>query len=559
MKKCVLFLFLIFFSFWIFSCSSSEKKQKTDTKNQSPSASSSSEKKETRKKAQKKAKEKTQAKAEEKTQAKTKTEELSQEAEPSTQKSQGTKKQNQEKTKELTTELVRKIANEMAKEVAKEVTKEVTKEVKQEIAREVASVKKFKEDSEEKKEKMDGNQEGKTKNMKEKEEDRLKSMWEFKISKEEKKDFQKKLNLSKKKVELLFLPMIQYEKGKLKQILDVTYKAAQQEVQNIHPFISSKNTFYKVNLNFDSSSSPEVLFSSPPLSSSHFYKLEDQEKEKKNNEAKYIKNKIWPSSFEEVSKNEGDSEFNRNSKNLPYLESIRSPPPSSLNFFIENFFDFQREEYDLEKLVHFIVNQSNKKAFDLLKTLNAFVEIQLMDWEISAKKKRKRLYSIFRIQALCRIRMKLVSAQSGLTLWKETKEGKIFNDSKRFMESSREKLLLTHFSLTQRSLWEAFGKLLPSLVEAIEKLTWKGKIALIFEDKIYINGGKDSGIQIGDVLKTFHKEKEIFDPETGEFLGKTEGSMKGLLRVIRHFGSNGSVATIQSGSDFKANDRVVLF
>lgn len=338
-----------------------------------------------------------------------------------------------------------------------------------------------------------------SKNMKDKE-DSLNPIWQLEISEEEKKAFQKKLDFSKEKTEILFLPMIHYEKGNLKTLINSVYKAVEKEIQNIHPFIVSRNELYLME-------TPKKLMEAP----------------KKIN---------------------------------------KSSSPLFFHFFTENFFDFEKEEYNLKKFVNFINNQPHEKHFDLLKNINAFIETKVLEWEIRTEEKRKEIfYSLrsFRLKALCRLRMRLVSSKSGLTIWENIKEGKIESKAKNFIESSREKSLLNHFDLTHRSLWEAFGKLLPSLIEAIEKLTWKGRVALVSEDKIYINGGKDSGIQIGDVLKITQEEKNIFDPETGEFIGKTQGNTKGFIKVIRHFGEDGSVATIQSGSDFKANDKVKLF
>ena len=106
---------------------------------------------------------------------------------------------------------------------------------------------------------------------------------------------------------------------------------------------------------------------------------------------------------------------------------------------------------------------------------------------------------------------------------------------------------------------KAFAATVPGLVKSIEKLDWEGRVALVNGDRLYLNAGRISGIQIGDILKVTEDGEEIFDPETGAFIGLAPGRMKGTIEVVSYFGKDGAIAVIHSGSGFKENDRVELY
>jgi TolB-like protein len=100
---------------------------------------------------------------------------------------------------------------------------------------------------------------------------------------------------------------------------------------------------------------------------------------------------------------------------------------------------------------------------------------------------------------------------------------------------------------------------MPNLVRAIEKLNWEGRIAMVSGEKIYVNAGRLSGIQVGDILKITEEGEDVYDPQTGKFIGTAPGRMKGTVEVVSYFGKDGAISVIHSGSGFKENDRVELY
>lgn len=109
------------------------------------------------------------------------------------------------------------------------------------------------------------------------------------------------------------------------------------------------------------------------------------------------------------------------------------------------------------------------------------------------------------------------------------------------------------------ALSEAVRKALPSLNKEIDRIQWRGKVAKIAGAKIYINAGRATGIQLGDILKVSSQGGDIFDPDTGLFLGRTAGDLKGTLEVAEFFGEDGSITRVHSGANFIEGDVLQLY
>lgn len=113
--------------------------------------------------------------------------------------------------------------------------------------------------------------------------------------------------------------------------------------------------------------------------------------------------------------------------------------------------------------------------------------------------------------------------------------------------------------LTQLLIKDALLDFTPKLVESLQAITWEGRIAAMQGDRIYLNVGQISGVQIGDILKVVDDANEIYDTELGHHVGKVQGRLKGTLEVVGFFGQDGAVSVIHSGAGFKENDRVEIY
>jgi len=100
---------------------------------------------------------------------------------------------------------------------------------------------------------------------------------------------------------------------------------------------------------------------------------------------------------------------------------------------------------------------------------------------------------------------------------------------------------------------------IPKIIKVSERIEWIGRVAKIVGSKIYVNAGRVSGLNIGDVLKVLTEGLEVYDPETGAMLGVSKGEVKGTLEIIDYFGGDGTIAILHSGGSVVEGDYVQLY
>jgi hypothetical protein len=82
---------------------------------------------------------------------------------------------------------------------------------------------------------------------------------------------------------------------------------------------------------------------------------------------------------------------------------------------------------------------------------------------------------------------------------------------------------------------------------------------MVSGERVFINAGRLSGLQVGDILKVTEEGDDVYDPENGRFIGTAPGRLKGTIEVVSYFGRDGAIAVVHSGSGFQENDRVELY
>lgn len=113
--------------------------------------------------------------------------------------------------------------------------------------------------------------------------------------------------------------------------------------------------------------------------------------------------------------------------------------------------------------------------------------------------------------------------------------------------------------LTELLIKDAFLDFNTKLLDSLKLITWEGRIAALHGEKIYLNVGLISGVQVGDILKVVDDGREIYDTELGYHVGKVSGRVKGTVEVVGFFGQDGSIGVIHSGAGFKENDRIEIY
>lgn len=158
-----------------------------------------------------------------------------------------------------------------------------------------------------------------------------------------------------------------------------------------------------------------------------------------------------------------------------------------------------------------------------------------------------------------KVEIKVFDVISSKELVSELVEGVVNDDNYRFYITEEEENLAYRQDLLRYSTRVAVRKFLPRLVQMGGKLDWTGRVAKIIGNKIYLNSGRDSGLNIGDILKVITEGQDIFDPETGALIGISKGDVKGTLEVIDYFGPDGSISILHSGGSVTEGDFVQLY
>jgi hypothetical protein len=190
----------------------------------------------------------------------------------------------------------------------------------------------------------------------------------------------------------------------------------------------------------------------------------------------------------------------------------------------------------------------------------AIIEGKLLD--VKAKKMGDEVGLVRRFKAKMEatVRVRMFAVRNGHEVLNEVRAATVEGMTTRIAETTPGTAFLEEDPhLIGEAITQAFKSVLSSIVRAVDKLGWEGRVALIQGNRIYVNAGRLSGLQVGDILKVSDQGEEIFDPETGDSLGVAPGRMKGTLELVSYFGQDGSIAVIHSGSGFKENDLVELY
>jgi hypothetical protein len=96
------------------------------------------------------------------------------------------------------------------------------------------------------------------------------------------------------------------------------------------------------------------------------------------------------------------------------------------------------------------------------------------------------------------------------------------------------------------------------LLRALLSIDWHARVAAIDHEKIFVDAGRLSGLEKGDILEVYAPGEEIIDKGTNQPIGRTKGNYKGELEVSEVFGIDASWATARKAADFTPTDLVYL-
>lgn len=210
----------------------------------------------------------------------------------------------------------------------------------------------------------------------------------------------------------------------------------------------------------------------------------------------------------------------------------------------------QGGEYKLEELA--------KISRDL--GVSALLEGKVLEIKVHRKSDEVGFFRQMKTLFEAQVRVRMASARSGKELFNTVKTITVEESNVRVTENvNADRFFSANPEVLINLVKEAFLDFTPQIIATMEKMSWEGRIAAISGDRIFLNVGRISGLQVGDILKVSDEGDEIYDPQSGNYIGKVSGRLKGTLEVVSYFGQDGSVTVIHSGAGFKENDRVELY
>ena len=96
------------------------------------------------------------------------------------------------------------------------------------------------------------------------------------------------------------------------------------------------------------------------------------------------------------------------------------------------------------------------------------------------------------------------------------------------------------------------------LLKTLLTMDWHARIASVENEKVFINAGKLSGLEKGDILEVYSPGEQIVDKTTNQPLGRTKGNYKGELEVVETFGIDASLTKAKKTMSFVPTDLVYL-
>jgi len=156
--------------------------------------------------------------------------------------------------------------------------------------------------------------------------------------------------------------------------------------------------------------------------------------------------------------------------------------------------------------------------------------------------------------------LRMVNTKNGTIAINENRTADVEDSTTRVGERAlTDRMLEEDPKLIESVITSAFASTIPRLTQAMDKLSWEGRVAMVKGDRVYLNAGRISGINIGDILKITEEGEDVYDPDSGALIGRVPGRLKGTVEVVSYFGKDGSIGLVHSGSGFRENDHVELY
>lgn len=270
------------------------------------------------------------------------------------------------------------------------------------------------------------------------------------------------------------------------------------------------------------------------------------------------------------------SQFNPIKKKIALLTFYNESPMGGEDLAIVSTEEFRRE---IGKSREFLVDSDAENIFGNSKEIYAGGGVKLVQLARKAKmsgvnivvfgrikearvrQKSDEIGFVRKVKSLAEtfVEIKAYDVLANKELFTETVDGNISDDNLKFYKGETEDNLAYRQELLRYSVKVAVRKVVPKIIQLGTRLDWMGRVAKIIGTKIYLNAGRSSGINLGDIMKVITEGQEVYDPESGAMIGTSQGEVKGTLEVVDYFGPDGAICILHSGGSVTEGDFVQLY
>ncbi len=200
-----------------------------------------------------------------------------------------------------------------------------------------------------------------------------------------------------------------------------------------------------------------------------------------------------------------------------------------------------------------VVNPETAAQAGKVLGLNALVTGSISQFGVSTGGADYGVYKQKVQTAKCAVDVRVVDAASGQLLFADSGKGEFERKAQEVLGmGSRAGYDET---LGQEALRSAITKFMDNLVQKLQSVEWSGAVAMVSGTDVYINAGRDVGLNPGDVLMVQTLGQEIIDPQTKILLGRTRGAVKAEL-MVTEIEERFTIAKIRSGMGIQIGDMV---
>ncbi len=200
-----------------------------------------------------------------------------------------------------------------------------------------------------------------------------------------------------------------------------------------------------------------------------------------------------------------------------------------------------------------VVNPETAAQAGKVLGLNALVTGSISQFGVSTGGADYGVYKQKVQTAKCTVDVRVVDASTGQLLFADSGKGE-------FEKKAQEVLGMGSRAgydetLGQEALRSAITKFMDNLVQKLQNVEWSGAVAMVSGTDVYINAGREVGLNPGDVLMVQTLGQEIIDPQTKVLLGRTRGAVKAEL-MVTEIEERFTIAKIRSGMGIQVGDMV---